>query len=84
MIDLSQYDNEGKKEVFYNEDEEILSKEEEISKNNKAISDEAEESENGAEEDSEDSDEMNPAKNVIGYEIEGNEDIGELIFKNRQ
>ena len=84
MIDLSQYDNEGKKEVFYNEDEEILSKEEEISKNNKAISDEAEESENGAEEDSENSDDMNPAKNVIGYEIEGNEDIGELLAQDEE
>ena len=35
MIDLSQYDNEGKKEVFYNEDEEIISKEESLSKHSK-------------------------------------------------
>ena len=84
MIDLSQYDNEGKKEVFYNEDEEILSKEESQSKNSKPILDEAEESENVGEEDSEESDEMNPAKNVIGYEIEGNEDIGELLAQDEE
>ena len=84
MIDLSQYDNEGKKEVFYNEDEEILSKEESQSKNSKPILDEAEESENVGEEDSEESDEMNPAKNVIGYDIEGNEDIGELLAQDEE
>ena len=84
MIDLSQYDNEGKKEVFYNEDEEIISKEESRSKNDKPILDEAEESENEGEEDSEESDEMNPAKNVIGYDIEGNEDIGELLAQDEE
>ena len=84
MIDLSQYDNEGKKEVFFNEDEEIISKEESISKNSKPILDEAEESENEGEEESEDSDEMNPAKNVIGYDIEGNEDIGELLAQDEE
>ena len=52
MIDLSQYDNEGKKEVFFNEEEEIISKEESGSKNSNPILDEAEESENQAEEDS--------------------------------
>ena len=84
MIDLSQYDNEGKKEVFYNEDEEILSKEESQSKNSKPILDQAEESENVGEEDSEESDEMNPAKNVIGYDIEGNEGIGELLAQDEE
>ena len=85
MIDLSQYDNEGKKEVFYNEDEEIISKEESLSKHSKeGILDEAEESENEGEDVSEESDEMNPAKNVIGYQIEGNEDIGELLAQEEE
>ena len=84
MIDLSQYDNEGKKEVFFNEEEEILSKEESLSKNSKPIIDEAEESENEGEEGSEESDEINPAKNVIGYDIEGNEDIGELLAQDEE
>ena len=84
MIDLSQYDNEGKKEVFFNEEEEILSKEESLSKNSKPILDEAEESENEGEEGSEESDEINPAKNVIGYDIEGNEDIGELLAQDEE
>ena len=85
MIDLSQYDNEGKKEVFYNEDEEIISKEESLSKHSKeGILDEAEESENEGEDVSEESDEMNPAKNVIGYDIEGNEDIGELLAQDEE
>ena len=85
MIDLSQYDNEGKKEVFYNEDEEIISKEESLSKHSKeGILDEAEESENEGEDVSEGSDEMNPAKNVIGYQIEGNEDIGELLAQEEE
>ena len=44
MIDLSEYDNEGKKEVFFNEDEEIVSKNEDsISKGEKGIINEAEE-----------------------------------------
>ena len=84
MIDLSQYDNEGKKEVFFNEEEEIISKEESGSKNSNPILDEAEESENQAEEDSEESDEINPAKNVIGYDIDGNEDIGELLAQDEE
>ena len=84
MIDLSQYDNEGKKEVFYNEDEEIISKEESLSKGSKPILDEAEESENEGEEESEDSDGINPAKNVIGYDIDGNEDIGELLAQDEE
>ena len=32
MIDLNEYDNEGKKEVFFNEDEEIISQKEEKTK----------------------------------------------------
>ena len=80
MIDLSQYDNEGKKEVFYNEEEEIISKEDSLSKAPQEILDEAEESENSKEEEeSETSDNMNPAKNVIGYELRGDEDMGELL-----
>ena len=80
MIDLSQYDNEGKKEVFFNEEEEIISKEDSLSKAPQEILDEAEESENSKEEEeSETSDNMNPAKNVIGYELRGDEDMGELL-----
>ena len=84
MIDLSQYDNEGKKEVFYNEEEELISKEESFSKGSKPILDEAEESENQGEEGSEESDEIDPAKNVIGYDIDGNEDIGELLAQDEE
>ena len=84
MIDLSQYDNEGKKEVFYNEEEEIISKEESLSKGSKPILDEAEEDENEGEDESEDSEEINPAKNVIGYDIDGNEDIGELLAQDEE
>ena len=47
MIDLNEYDNEGKKEVFYNEDEEIISKKDEsMSNGSKGIIEEAEEDEN--------------------------------------
>jgi hypothetical protein len=46
MIDLNDYDNEGKKEIFYNEEEEIISKKEDsITNGEKGIIDEAEEAE---------------------------------------
>ena len=39
---------------------------------------------NEGEEGSEESDEINPAKNAIGYDIEGNEDIGELLAQDEE
>ena len=83
MIDLNDYDNEGKKEVFYNEEEEIISKKEDsISNGSKGIIDEAEEEENINAEGSEDSEGENPAKELEGYMIQGNEDIGDLLAQD--
>ena len=51
MIDLSNYDNEGKKEIFINEDEEIISKKEDSNSNiSNGIVDQAEEVEMSNEE----------------------------------
>ena len=85
MIDLNDYDNEGKKEVFFNEDEEIISqKEESISNGSKGIIAEAEEDENAGGEESDNSDEDNPAKDIDVYMIQGDEDIGDLLAKDTQ
>ena len=83
MIDLNEYDNEGKKEVFFNEDEEIISqKEESISNGSNAIIDEAEEDENVVGENSDNSDEENPAKEIDDYMIQGDEDMRDLLAEN--
>ena len=83
MIDLNDYDNEGKKEIFYNEEEEIISKKEDSFTNGeKGIIDEAEEAENSNGENSENSDLENPAKDNNDYLIEGDEDIGELLAQD--
>ena len=83
MIDLNDYDNEGKKEIFYNEEEEIISKKEDSFTNGeKGIIDEAEEEENSNGENSENSDLENPAKDNNDYLIEGDEDIGELLAQD--
>ena len=83
MIDLNDYDNEGKKEVFYNEDEEIISKKDDsFSNGSKGIIEEAEEVENANRENSENSDEENPAKENNDYMIEGDEDIGDLLAQD--
>ncbi len=85
MIDLSEYDNEGKKEVFFNEDEEIVSKNEDsISKGEKGIINEAEEEEIVEGENSENSEGEDPAKEYGDYMIEGNEDIGELLARDEE
>ena len=88
MIDLNEYDNEGKQEVFFNEDEEIVSKKEDIeSHRSKGIIDEAEEEENSNGEGSENSDENDPAKGDNGYEgymIEGNEDMKDLLAQEEE
>ena len=85
MIDLSEYDNEGKKEVFFNEDEEIVSKNEDsISKGSKGIINEAEEEEIVEGENSENSEGEDPAKEYGDYMIEGNEDIGELLARDEE
>ena len=85
MIDLNDYDNEGKKEVYYNEDEEIISKKEDsISNGSKGIIDEAEEEENINAEGSEDTEGDNPAKDIEGYMIQGNEDIGDLLAQDEE
>ena len=83
MIDLNEYDNEGKKEIFYNEEEEIISKKEDSFTNEeKGVIDEAEEAENSNGENSENSDLENPAKDNNDYLIEGDEDIGELLAQD--
>ena len=85
MIDLNEYDNEGKKEVFFNEEEEILSKKEDsVSNGSKGIIDMAEEDENSNGENQEDSGEENPAKEDIDYMIQGNEDIGDLLAQDEE
>ena len=85
MIDLNEYDNEGKKEVFFNEEEEIISKNENsYSNGSKGVIDMAEEEENIDGENQEDSEEENPAKDANDYMIQGEEDIGELLAQDEE
>ena len=81
MIDLTNYDNEGKKEIFINEDEEIVSKKEDSNSNvSNGIIEQAEEVEMSNEEDGEEED--NPAKDLNEYMVEGDEDIGDLLAQD--
>lgn len=82
MIDLSNYDNEGKKEIFINEDEEIISKKEDSNSNiSNGIVDQAEEVEMSNEENDANPEE-NSANDLNDYLVEGDKDIEELLAEN--
>ena len=82
MIDLSNYDNEGKKEIFINEDEEIISKKDNSNSNiSNGIVDQAEEVEMSNEENDANPEE-NSANDLNDYLVEGDKDIEELLAEN--
>ncbi len=82
MIDLSNYDNEGKKEIFINEDEEIISKKDNSNSNiSNGIVDQAEEVEMSNEE-KDANPEENSANDLNDYLVEGDKDIEELLAEN--
>ncbi len=82
MIDLSNYDNEGKKEIVINEDEEIISKKDNSNSNiSNGIVDQAEEVEMSNEENDANPEE-NSANDLNDYLVEGDKDIEELLAEN--
>ena len=75
MIDLNDYDNEGKKEVLFNEEEELISKPDKSS----LIENEAEESENENNENEEENLSEKISEPANPYYVDENADIGDLL-----